>query len=59
VKTTLMDMDASRTSAGWMLSGQAPSLVLAITVLVYKHMTITNSQWTPFLAQKNKNAGLR
>jgi len=59
IKCTLMDMQANRTSCGWMLSGQGPTVTLALAVMVYKHVRMMNSEWTPFLTTKKAFNSLR
>lgn len=53
-KCTLMDIDTSRTSCGWMLSGQGDALVQALAALVYKHDARMSSDWVPFLVSKTR-----
>lgn len=47
-KITAMDVDSSRSSAGWMLSAQAPSLAECVIVMNYKHDARMNGDWRPF-----------
>jgi len=58
-KATLMDVDATRASSGYMLSGSGPTALLALSVLTFKHLFKMGSRWTPFLAQTNRTHGLR
>jgi hypothetical protein len=58
-KATLMDLDITRSSAGWMLSGQGASVEQAIAALMYKHIGMTNEEWTPFLTHKRETNAIR
>lgn len=48
VKATLMDVDTTRSSAGWMLSAEAGSFVPALLTLLYKHGAKMGGDWRPF-----------
>jgi len=58
-KATLTDNNTSRTSAGWMLSGQGPDVLTAVTALMYKHVQKMNGVWTPFLTTGNTINSIR
>jgi hypothetical protein len=51
VKLTLMDVDPTRSSAGYMLSAEATDFTGALTVLHYKHTAMMNGDWRPFCSQ--------
>jgi hypothetical protein len=59
IKASLMDIDVSRTSSGYMLTGEGPSPLLALSVLVYKHLARMNGKWAPFLVTEKKSNSLR
>lgn len=59
IKATLMDLDKSRSSAGWMLSGQGSNVSQAVAALMYKHVAKMDSKWTPFLAAKREVHSIR
>lgn len=58
-KASLMDVDPTRSSAGYMLTGSAPSPSLALRVLLFKHLAKLGTKWTPFLGRASATHGLR
>jgi hypothetical protein len=58
-KVTAMDVWESRTSAGFMLSAEADTVVTALTVLLYKHTVRMGGDWVPFCNQTRQIAKYR
>jgi len=58
-KANAMDVDTSRTTSGYMLSGSAPTTLEAMAVLVYKHVVMMDKSWLPFCIAPRKAQGYR
>lgn len=50
-KSTAMDIQVGRTSAGWMLSGEGPDFLSSLMVIWYKHTARMANDWIPFCNQ--------
>lgn len=48
IKVTMMDVDITRSSCGWMLSAEGADMVDAISAIMYKHTVKMGSDWRPF-----------
>jgi len=59
VKISLMDMDSTRTSAGWMLTAESDTFINALLVLFYKHEAKMQSNWVPFCNATRQTAKYR
>lgn len=58
-RATLQDVSDDRTSRGWMLSAEGPTVPLCIAVLSYKHTVLMGGDWVPFCNTSRKAKGLR